>query len=102
MASRVRLADTFWRRLLGLWGKKKLLPGEGLLLRPCRQVHTWFMSISLDIVFFDKQGEVVELISDLAPGRISPLVKGGYQVLELAAGSIEAAALKKGDRCQIG
>jgi hypothetical protein len=37
-----RVADTMWTRLKGLIGSGALEPGEGLLIVPCRSVHTHF------------------------------------------------------------
>lgn len=95
------VADSFWGRLRGLLGKKKLDCGEGMLLKPCRQIHTWFMSFPIDVLFLDEKGRIVDLLPTLAPWRISPFVKGCHQVLELPAGTIEKFSLKKGERVEI-
>ena len=90
LGEKIHLADSFWLRLKGLLGKKALERGSGLLLRPCRQVHTWFMAFPLDIIFLDKEGQIVELIRGLGPGQVSPLVVRSQQVLEMPVGTIEA------------
>jgi len=95
------VADSFWSRFRGLMGKKKLVYGEGLLLKPCRQIHTWFMSIPIDVLFLDKKGKIVELIPELKPGKKSPFIREGYQVLELPAGTIQKFSLQKGDTVEI-
>lgn len=95
IGSRIKVADSFFRRFLGLMGKKNLNPGEGLLLRRCRQIHTFFMLISIDVVFLDKKGEVIELIPQMPPGKISPYIKQAFQVLEMPPGTIEKHALQK-------
>ena len=97
----IAVADSFWDRLRGLLGKKKLDYGEGMLLKPCRQIHTWFMSFPIDVLFLDKKGKIVEMLPALAPGKKSPFVKEGYQVLELPAGTITKFSLKKGERIEI-
>ena len=38
VADRLRSADTHWTRLRGLLGTSGLAPGEGLWIRPCRQI----------------------------------------------------------------
>src|SRR5512145_1637770 len=88
VADRLRLAHTHWTRLKGLLGTRSLPPGEGLWLRPCRQVHMFGMRYAIDVVFLDEQQRVVHLVSDLAPGRISPKVGSAASVLELPAGTI--------------
>ncbi|MCR4441603.1 MAG: DUF192 domain-containing protein [Peptococcaceae bacterium] len=97
----IRVADTFFRRLTGLWGKRKLFPGEGLLLVPCRQVHTWFMSFPVDLVFLDRKGKIVELAAGLPPWKISPRARGGFQVLELPQGTIEEFGLQRNDVLEV-
>jgi uncharacterized membrane protein (UPF0127 family) len=101
ISQNIILADTFWCRLAGLITRKDLQPDEGLLIRPCRQVHTWFMSFSLDIVFLDKEGKVIYLLPEMKPGKISPFIKESFQVLELAPGVISAHQLKLGEKLEI-
>lgn len=97
LARRVKVADTFWARLQGLLGQKELKEGQGLLLKPCRQVHTWFMRFAIDVIFLDEYGKIVGMQQEMEAGRISPRFEGAWQALELAPGSIEKYALRKGD-----
>lgn len=83
--ARARLADTFLRRLVGLLGRARLDPGEGLLLGPTRGVHTLGMRFPVDAVYLDAQGRVLSVVT-LPPGRLGPLVPSCRWVLELAAG----------------
>jgi uncharacterized membrane protein (UPF0127 family) len=85
-------------RLRGLLGRPPLEPGEGMLLRPCRQVHTFFMSFAIDVVFLDRDGVVVALVPDLLPWRASRLVSGAYCVLELSPGEVRRTGTALGDR----
>ena len=88
IAENIHVAKSFLTRLVGLLGKKTLEPGEGLLLMPCRQIHTWFMSIDIDVVFLDTNGQIMASIAGMKPGLASPRVKNCCRVLEMAAGSI--------------
>lgn len=97
----IPISQTFWSRFKGLLGKKHFTAGEGMLLRPCCQVHTFFMAFAIDVVFLDKKGEIVELVANLIPGRLSPLYLKSYQVLELPTGTIEEKFLQKGDVLEI-
>jgi uncharacterized membrane protein (UPF0127 family) len=101
IGNRIKVANTFFTRLVGLLGKKTLQEGEGLLLIPCRQIHTYLMSMPLDVLFLNKKGEILDLYPEMAPGRLSSLVKEGYQVLELPSGTIRLKKLKKGDCLEI-
>jgi uncharacterized membrane protein (UPF0127 family) len=85
-----------WTRLRGLLGQPPLRSGQGLLLRPCRGVHTCFMRYAIDALFLDEAGVVVELARGLRPWRLSPVVGGALATLELCAGA--ATATRRGDQ----
>lgn len=89
----IRIADTFWARFRGLIGKPPLRTSEGLLLTPCRQIHTFWMKYTLSVWFLDKDYRILAIIDDLPPRHISPLISGSFAVLELPAGT----ASKNGD-----
>jgi len=101
VADRLRLAHTHWTRLKGLLGTRSLPEGDGLWLKPCRQVHMIGMRYSIDVVFLDEEQQVVHLVADLAPGRISPKVGAATSVLELPAGTIARTGLATGARIAI-
>lgn len=88
LGDRIRRADTFRLRLLGLMFHPGLQPGEGLWLEPCRQVHTHFMRFPLDLLFLDPEGRVLHTLAGFPPWRISPAVPGARAVLELPAGAM--------------
>ncbi len=101
LAERLRLAHTPWARLRGLLGTKGLNPGEGLWLRPCRQIHMFGMRYAVDAVFLDARQRVVRALPDFAPGRVSPHVRDAESVLELPAGTVERAGLAEGTQVVI-
>jgi len=97
LARDLETASTPWRRMKGLLGRSALPEGSGLLIRPCRAVHTWFMRFPIDVVFVDRDGRVVRIAAELAPFRTA---SGGWRaraVIELPAGSAAAAGLREGD-----
>src|SRR5881397_2332373 len=96
VAERLRLAHTPWTRLRGLLGTRRLDPGDGLWLRPCRQIHMFGMRYAVDAVFLDQRQRVVRALPRLAPGRISPRVPDAESVLELPAGTVVRAGLAEG------
>src|SRR5713226_9837313 len=87
LAERLRLAHTPWARLRGLLGTKALDPGDGLWLRPCRQIHMFGMRYAVDAVFLDARQRVVRALPDFAPGRVSPHVRGAESERGLTAGT---------------
>ncbi|PKM90766.1 MAG: hypothetical protein CVU87_01415 [Firmicutes bacterium HGW-Firmicutes-12] len=102
IGSNIKVADNFIHRLIGLMGKKCLLHGEGLLLKGCRQIHTFFMFMTIDVVFLDRSGEVVDIQKAMTPCKVSPYVKKAYQVLELPQGTIEQYAIQKKVMLKVG
>jgi hypothetical protein len=101
IAERLRTAHTHWTRLRGLLGTRSLPSGDGLWIRPCRQVHMFGMRYAIDVVFLDDGHRVVGLVSGLAPGRVSPKVREATSVLELPAGTIARHGLAAGARLEI-
>jgi uncharacterized membrane protein (UPF0127 family) len=94
----LRMADNFFTRAKGLLGTRELPEGHGLLIRPCNSVHMLWMSYAIDVVFLSKAMEVVRVIPELKPWRLSPVVKGAYQVLELPEGTISRTGLVPGNK----
>jgi hypothetical protein len=93
-------ADTFWTRFKGLMGRATLPAGEGLRIRPCNSIHTFFMKIPIDVIFLDQGDAVVEVLHAIAPWRVSRVYFGAKAVLELPAGTALASKTQAGDRLQ--
>ncbi len=83
---RARVAVKFWDRLKGLIGSKPLPPGEGMIFPNCNAIHTLFMSYPIDVVFLNREYQVVKVVKQVKPWQ--PFIWGGWQatqVLETAA-----------------
>ena len=96
-----RPAHTHWTRLRGLIGRPPLGPRQGLWIRPCRQVHMFWMRYPLDVVFLDGDHRILHVEPDLQPGRLSPKIAGAGSVIEMAAGAAAAHGLRAGDQLSI-
>lgn len=101
IAAQVELARSFTRRLRGLLGKKTFPAGAALVIEPCRQVHTFFMSFPIDVIFLDRRDSVLATLSHLPPGRISPYFRKALRAVELPAGAIAAAGVTAGNTLKI-
>ena len=97
LAERVAIAESLLARTRGLLGTRTLPRSEALLLRPCRQVHSFFMRYELDLVFVDRSGRVLLTRRNFRTNRISPLVMRASAVLELAAGTLADTPTEAGD-----
>ncbi len=65
----VEIADTFWKRFLGLMGRKAISPSHALLIVPCSGVQMCFMRFAIDVVFLKRRESI-----------------GGWQVLKVDYG----------------
>src|SRR5688572_18871189 len=83
LAAEVRLARSLWSRFWGLMGRRPLPDGQGLLLRPCTSVHTFFMRFPIDVIFLDRTNTVVKIIPSMKPWRAALGGRGAHSALEL-------------------
>ncbi len=97
IAGNVRKADTFFSRFLGLQGRRGMGDGEGLLISPCNQIHSFNMRFDIDVLFLSGDGTVMHMEESFKPNKISPRVKECTQVLELKGGSIEKSGIQPED-----
>lgn len=96
VALEVELATTRAERNRGLLGRDSLRPTEGLLLTPCMAVHTVGMRFAIDVVFIDRDGHVVRVVSHVRPWRMTAALRA-HAVIELAAGTAAAHDITVGD-----
>ncbi len=96
--ARVTLADGFFSRLRGLMLRPPLAAGEGLLLVPCRSLHTCFVRSPLALIFLDSDGRIVGLREHLPPFRTASGGRSCRAVVELPAEHRPLAGLEPGQR----
>jgi len=101
LATKVRKADNFLTRLVGLLKRTHLGPEEALWLMPSKGIHTIGMKFPIDVMFLTKDNQVIGLISGLAPYRISTVHLRGYSVVELPNGTIRKSRTELGDQLEI-
>ena len=89
-------AETFWARLRGLLFSPALKLNEALLIAPCNSVHTFFMSYPIDVIFIDRNGLILKLVSDLSAWKMTSCFKA-HGVIEMYAGGIERLQLREGE-----
>lgn len=98
LARRVRWAANFWDRLKGLLGERELPAGEALVLEKCRAVHTFFMRFNIDVLFLDEGDTVLEMQTNVPPGRLAGPVRRAHRVVELPAGVLLRTGTLPGDQ----
>ena len=98
VVANLEVGDGFRSRLLGLMGRGRLGTGEGLLLRPCNSIHTFFMRFPVDVAFLDDEGRILAVREGLKPWRVAGPVRGARSTLELPAGTLARAHVAVGGR----
>jgi len=100
ISSNIRVADNPATRIIGLMFRRQPVDSDGLLLEPCNSIHTFFMRYALDIVFLNKNNEVVKVLRNLKPWRMTWIYFRASKTLELPAGNLPLA-VKEGDILEV-
>jgi len=94
----IQTADTFFKRFLGLMGRKKLPPAAGLLITPCNSIHMMFMRFSIDAVYLDKGMKVLKVKKNVLPWIGLSMCLKAESVVEMTAGEAERLGIVVGVR----
>lgn len=81
----LRIAETFFKRFRGLMGVKSIPQNSGLMIKPCNSVHCFFMNFSIDVVFLDKEDRIIDIMENMEPRNISPIIWDANYVIEANA-----------------
>ncbi len=100
LADKVRVADRFFDRLVGLMFTKEMVGYDGLLIKYCTSIHTFFMLQTIDVLFLDNNFVVQKIIRNMKPWRVSAIYFRSTQVLELSKGTI-GDDVNVGDKLEI-
>jgi len=92
------IAATRAERRRGLLGRDQV--DGALVLRPCRQVHTFRMRMPIDVVWCADDGRVLR-VATMAPRRVSRPVLRARFVIEAAAGATDRWRLRVGDPLEV-
>lgn len=97
LGDRLVFANTSWTRLVGLLSRRHLEPGEGLVLKPGGAIHMFFMRMAIDVIFADKDGQVLKTAANVKPWRVVMGPRRCRYTIELPVGVIEQSATVPGD-----
>ncbi len=101
LAEDVFIADTPFKRIKGLLGRKNFPPGEAIILDPCNSIHTFFMHFPIDVLFVDKNYKALKTLHNLNPNRISRIYWFANKVIELPAGKLNLTNTQAQDQLQL-
>jgi uncharacterized membrane protein (UPF0127 family) len=91
-----RVAATPWARAIGVLGTP-FRGYDALVIPRCASVHTWFLGVSLDLLFVDGEGRVLRVIAPARPWGFHFGPRGTRAVIELPAGALCGIAVSAGD-----
>lgn len=104
IADKCFVATRFFDRLRGLIGKKAMPSGEAMLFPSCNDIHMWFMSMPIDVVFLRALNRertrwtVTSVRRGVRPWKALPLRDGkASDTLELPVGTIDQHVIATGD-----
>jgi hypothetical protein len=87
-------------RRRGLLGRSHLPVDAALIIAPCQAVHTFGMQFAIDVIYAARDGRVIKLHPNLGAARISAAFTA-FAAIEMAAGAIDRAGVRVGDRLEI-
>ncbi len=80
------IAKSFFKKLSGLMFKKEI--SENLIFIHCSSIHTFFMKKNIDVIFFDKDKNFLELHKDVKKNKIL-ICKKAYYTVEVKSNYIK-------------
>lgn len=92
------VADTFFTRFSGLMFRQKLPTATGLFLAPCNSVHMCFMRFAIDVVYLDKEYNIIKVVKNLKPWIGLSMCAKAWAVIEMTAGEAERCGLTVGTK----
>jgi len=95
VVSKVLYAETLAERSRGLLGRTELPQNTGMLIRPCRSIHMWFMQFPIDAAFLDCDLRILKIARHLRPWQLAFAPRKTYCVLETAVDVLQS--LHSGD-----
>ena len=101
VATSADVAAGLLKRGRGLMGVSEWRGQDGLVLERCNSIHTFFMRMPIDVVYLDREGQVLRVDEAMPPWRLGPLVWRAKRVLELPRGAIARSATRVGDRLHV-
>lgn len=101
LGDQIKLADSSLRRLVGLLGKRSLAPGGGLFIVPSQAIHTVGMAFPIDVIFVDKNYNVLGVREAVRPFRFTRVFWKAFGVLELPVGTISGSRTEVGDQIKV-
>lgn len=96
ISQNLKIAQGFLARLKGLMFRQAMECTEALLFYHAPSIHTFFMFFPIDIVFLDKNMQIMRICKDLKPWR-AVFCPGAYMTIELPPNRLSEVFASLGD-----
>ena len=74
---------------------------DAMVFPRCPAVHTFFMSMPIDIVFLSSDNRIMALYHDVKPWKACIRCAGAFQTLELPAGTLRRTGAECNDLLEL-
>ncbi|MCP8616128.1 DUF192 domain-containing protein [Salirhabdus salicampi] len=95
---KITISNTFATRLKGFMFRRKPIYREGMFIKPCKSIHTFFMFFPIDILILDGNHSIIYIKENMRPWTFIYPVKGGKAALELPKGTVQDFEINIGDK----
>ncbi len=100
VAENLKIANTFYLRLMGLMFSNSMENFDALLLTPGNSIHTFFMKYKIDVVFLNRDMKIIKIIREMSPWRMTRVYFKASQCLEFYGGAFPLG-IKEGDSLEV-
>lgn len=101
LCSRIDKANSFRKQLVGLIGTREM-KDYGMYFPYCNWIHTFFMSLPIDVIYLDSKMKIKKIDHELKPWRLAMPVFSATSVVEVEAGFAQKHNLKIGEELHVG
>jgi len=101
LLDQLEIAESLIARGTGLLGRQGLEANQALWIKPCNNIHTFFMKFAIDCIFVDRNLEIKRIAKSVKPFRfVGPYWKA-HSVIEASAGFADKKNLQIGDQLYV-
>ena len=100
LAKNAWTALSFAIRARGMIGRK-FDSFDAMIFPRCPAVHTFFMSMPIDIVFLSGENKIMALYHKVKPWKACIRCTGAYLTIELPAGTLQRTGTECGDSLEL-
>jgi uncharacterized protein len=94
----LEIANTFFRRFVGLQFRSSLPPTSGIWISPCSSIHTCFMRFPIDVWMLDRNGILLKSKRNVRPWRLVIAPRGTHAIVETM---VDTLSLSVGQRVEV-